>query len=139
MFRYEEYLAKKEGLNFRNEQWQKIWAESSSKSIEHIWPQSKAPDNVKHTLGNLMLLPPNLNSKLRDKPPKEKREAYRKTGLLIAEEVASVSKALVTKDRQGTGKRNFEMGSRRVGRLKISHMDFRTADIFFDSLASLDW
>ena len=90
MFRYEEYLSEKEGLNFRNEQWQKIWAESSSKSIEHIWPQSKAPDNVKHTLGNLVLLPPNLNSKLRDKPPKEKREAYRQTGLLIAGKVASV-------------------------------------------------
>ena len=90
MFRYEEYLAEKEGLNFKNEQWQKIWAESSSKSIEHIWPQSKAPDNVKHTLGNLMLLPPNLNSKLRDKPPKEKRKAYRQTGLLIAGKVASV-------------------------------------------------
>ena len=92
MSRYEEYLAKEDDLNFKNEQWEKIWAESPSKSIEHIWPQSKAPDNVKHTLGNLMLLPPNLNSKLRDKPPKEKREAYRQTGLLIAEKVASVSR-----------------------------------------------
>ena len=92
MFRYEEYLAKEEGLNFRNEQWEKIWAESSSKSIEHIWPQSKAPDDVKHTLGNLMLLPLNLNSALQDKSPKEKRDAYLKTGLLIAGKVASVSK-----------------------------------------------
>ena len=92
MFRYEEYLAKKEGNNFENEQWEKIWAVSPSKSIEHIIPQSKASDDVKHALGNLMILPPNLNSKLQDKQPRQKFEAYRKTGLLTAIEVASTNK-----------------------------------------------
>ena len=88
MFRYEENLAREQGLNFRNEQWKKIWLESASRSIEHIWAQSKAPKDVKHRIGNLVLLPPPLNSALQDKNPKEKAEAYRRTGLLIAEEVA---------------------------------------------------
>jgi len=39
-------------------------------------------------LGNLLILLPNLNSTLQDDSPKDKTEAYRKTGLLIAGEVA---------------------------------------------------
>tara|TARA_R110001606_G_scaffold399293_1_gene583869 strand:+ start:37 stop:1218 length:1182 start_codon:yes stop_codon:yes gene_type:complete len=88
-FRYEEYLSNSKGLNFKNEQWRKIWMESPSKSIEHIWPKSKAPDDVKHNLGNLMLLPPNLNAKLQAISPKEKKEPYRQTGLLLADEVCT--------------------------------------------------
>ena len=89
MFRYEEHLTKKQGLNLKNEQWEKIWMESPAKSIEHIWAQSKAPDDVKHSLGNLMLLLPGSNSRLQDQSPKDKSEEYRKTGLLIAGEVAT--------------------------------------------------
>ena len=37
-----------------------------------------------------MLLPPKLNSALQDKPAKGKATDYRKTGLLIAGEVADV-------------------------------------------------
>ena len=37
-----------------------------------------------------MLLPPKLNSKLRNNRPKEKVDAYRKTGLLIAGQVADM-------------------------------------------------
>ena len=90
MFRYEEYLSKKEGNNFKNEQWERIWEASPSRSIEHIIPQSTASDGIKHALGNLMILPPNLNSKLQDKPPSKKLKSYRETGLLAAIEVASV-------------------------------------------------
>jgi hypothetical protein len=90
MFRYEEHLSKKQKLNFSNEQWEKIWMVSPSDSIEHIWAKSIAPDETKHRLGNLVLLPPNLNSKLQNKTPEEKAEAYRKTGLLIAGEVADI-------------------------------------------------
>ncbi len=89
MFRYEEYLTKKQGLNLENEQWEKIWMESPAKSIEHIWAQSKASDDVKHSLGNLMILPLGFNSQLQDRSPKDKSEEYRKTGLLIAGEVAT--------------------------------------------------
>ena len=90
MFRYEEHLTRKEGQNFQNEQWERIWEASPSRSIEHIVPQSRASDDIRHTLGNLMILPPNLNSRLQDKPPRQKLEAYRQTGLLCAIEVASM-------------------------------------------------
>jgi len=90
MFRYEEYLAKKQKLNFSNEQWEKIWMVSPADSIEHIWPKSKAPEKSKHRLGNLVLLPPRLNSKLQANNPKKKASAYLQTGLLIAGEVANI-------------------------------------------------
>ena len=82
MFRYEEHLAREQKLNFSNEQWEKIWMVSASDSIEHIWPQSRAPDKHRHRLGNLVMLPPGLNSKLRADRPKDKLVAYRQTGLL---------------------------------------------------------
>ena len=88
MFRYEEHLAAEQGLNFSNEQWEKIWMVSPSESIEHIWAKSVAPEKFRHRLGNLVLLPPKLNSKLQANPPKEKADAYRKTGLLIAVQLA---------------------------------------------------
>jgi len=87
-FRYEEYLSIKGGQNFSNEQWERIWLSNASDSIEHIWAQSKAPLKQMHRLGNFVLLPPKLNSKLQDKPPRQKRDAYTKTGMLIAQQVA---------------------------------------------------
>ena len=94
LFRYEEHLAKKEGQNFENEQWNHIWESTAARSIEHIRAQSRwgsEPDLTKmHSLGNLMMLPPGLNSKLQDKPPKAKAAAYVKTGLLAAQEVADL-------------------------------------------------
>ena len=39
-----------------------------------------------------MILPLDLNKKLQDKPPSKKLKRYRKTGLLTAIEVASVSR-----------------------------------------------
>lgn len=90
LFRYEEFLAQQQNMNYRNEQWNKIWLQSPAQSIEHIWPQSRAPEDIRHTIGNLLLLPPRLNSTLQDRRPKKKAEAYRKTGLLIAEEVAQL-------------------------------------------------
>ena len=93
--RYEEHLAEKRGQRFSNEQWSRIWEESAANSIEHILPQSKGSQfkwkqgsSFVHTLGNLLLLPPRLNSKLRDKDPEAKVDAYQRTGLLIAGDVA---------------------------------------------------
>ena len=93
--RYEEYLAKSAGQNFDNEQWNHIWESSVASSVEHVHPQSQSNDDETnpaevHRLGNLLLLPPGLNSKLQDKPPSEKADAYVKTGLLIAQEVADL-------------------------------------------------
>ncbi len=84
---YEEHLAQEAGLNFDNEQWNRIWAASAADSIEHILPQSSGASHM-HWLGNLMILPPKLNAKLQDKSPRVKARAYRKTGLLAAQDVA---------------------------------------------------
>jgi hypothetical protein len=89
-FRYEEYLARKADQNFSNEQWERIWTASTSDSIEHIWAQSKAPEEHVHRLGNLMFLPPRLNSRLQDLDPGKKVEEYRKTGLLINDELVGL-------------------------------------------------
>ena len=88
--RYEEHLAEQRGQTFDNEQWNRIWQESAANSIEHILPQSKGSQSgiFVHRLGNLLLLPPRLNSTLGDKDPKEKADDYRQTGLLSAGDVA---------------------------------------------------
>lgn len=88
LFRYEEHLAKSQKFNFSNEQWERIWMVSPTDSIEHIWAKSKAPNKHRHRIGNLVLLPPKLNSKLQALDPSNKADSYRKTGLLIAGEVA---------------------------------------------------
>jgi hypothetical protein len=89
-YRYEEYLARKAGQNFNNEQWNRIWEASAADSIEHILAQSAESNDWVHCLGNLLILPPKLNSKLGAKRPAEKAEDYRKTGLLVAQEVVDV-------------------------------------------------
>ena len=98
MYRREEYLVRKKqkerrsGVRHkeRDNNWSAIWAAKSSRSIEHIFPQKTAPNDFKHRLGNLMLLPPEVNSGLQVTPPMDKRQAYRDTGLLIADEVAGL-------------------------------------------------
>ncbi len=86
-FRYEEHLAREAGQNFDNEQWNRIWESSAADSIEHIQPNSTGYSYV-HRLGNLMILPPKLNSKLGNKRPKDKASEYTQTGFLIAQDVA---------------------------------------------------
>ena len=89
MFRREQYLSTKAGQVFDNEQWSRIWASSSSDSIEHILPVSSEKTYI-HWLGNLVLLPPKLNSSLKDKSPTKKVKEYFQTGLLIAQDVANM-------------------------------------------------
>lgn len=93
MHRYEEHLARSSGQNFNNEQWNRIWESSTASSIEHIRPQDwwksrKRENDVQrmHGLGNLLILPPSLNSKLQALNPTDKAEEYIKTGLLVARE-----------------------------------------------------
>lgn len=86
MYRREEFLSKNAGQVFSNEQWNRIWAAETVDSIEHILPQNADEDGISHRLGNLMLLPPKLNSGLQAAPVKKKLDAYRRTGLLIADE-----------------------------------------------------
>ena len=92
-FRYEEHLASVAGHALNQSQWNKIWADEPSKSIEHIRPRSKGSEDPSttgifvHRLGNLMMLPPGVNSKLKDKEPKDKASSYNSCGLLLAIQV----------------------------------------------------
>lgn len=92
LYRYEEHLAREAGEEVDNKHWDRVWAKNADVSIEHIRPQSKAPSDIKHTLGNLMLLPPRRNAKLGDKSPSKKAESYVATGFLHAKEVADMLK-----------------------------------------------
>jgi len=87
MYRYEEYLARKSGQKLNESQWNRIWITEPAKSIEHIKPQSSGVA-YRHHLGNLMMLPPGVNSSLQDLDPAKKQEKYRASGLLSSIEVA---------------------------------------------------
>ena len=90
LFRYEEHLARELRKAVDNIHWEPVWSNSASLSIEHIRPQSEAPEDIKHTLGNLMLLPPGRNAQLGNKPPRDKVVSYRETGFYHAGEVAEM-------------------------------------------------
>lgn len=99
LYRYEEHLAEQRGVRLNNRQWQSIWDDSASNTIEHIFPQSSGSsmpldpgqdDVFVHRLGNLMLLPPDDNSRAGGQEPKAKIDVYRGTSLLLAEEVADL-------------------------------------------------
>jgi hypothetical protein len=91
LYRYDEFLAQKAGQKLNESQWNKVWADEPSKSIEHIKPQSSGLSYVHH-LGNLTLLPPGTNSKLKDKDPRDKATTYETCGLLGTVEVARLVK-----------------------------------------------
>jgi hypothetical protein len=96
LYRYEEYLAQKAGQKVNEGMWNRIWECDPSKSIEHIFPQSRGSDNPTtsglyvHRLGNLLMLPPGVNSKLSNLLPNQKAETYAKQGLLQAIEVSKL-------------------------------------------------
>lgn len=91
LFRYDEHLSKTAGENLNNTQWNKIWTADPSKSIEHIVPQSDDPTFKDH-LGNLVMLPPGVNSSLQDDPPASKAAAYIECGL---KETAAVGRTII--------------------------------------------
>lgn len=80
LFRFDEHLARQAGEVISPLQWNKIWEMEPSKSIEHISPQSDGEIYV-HCLGNLTMLPPGVNSSLKDKPPQEKANTYMACGI----------------------------------------------------------
>jgi Protein of unknown function DUF262/Protein of unknown function (DUF1524) len=88
-YRYDEYLAVKAGEKLNEYQWNKIWMEEPAKSVEHIKPQSSGVSYMHH-LGNLMMLPPGVNSKLRDDDASSKAKTYQTCGLLSSIEVAKL-------------------------------------------------
>lgn len=94
LYRYDEYLANAKGQKINESEWNKIWQHEPSKSIEHIKPQSTGVAYL-HRLGNLTVLPPGVNSSLKDKDPHQKKETYKTYGLLGTVEVAR----LIEKDK----------------------------------------
>jgi hypothetical protein len=88
-YRYDEYLARKAGHNLNENQWNKIWEVEPSRSVEHIKPQSSRVSYIHH-LGNLMMLPPGVNSRLKGNDPEKKAETYKTCGLLSSIEVAKL-------------------------------------------------
>ena len=86
LYRYEEHLSEKVGQKITNDQWNRIWKDSASNTIEHILPQ-KSGNKYVHSLGNMFLLPSGINAKLRDAPPVDKLEEYRKTGFTMANDI----------------------------------------------------
>lgn len=102
MFRYEEHLAEGANQAFSNEQWERIWTVSPAQSIEHVHPQTPTlggpwkgalgrgrgqKEAHVNRLGNLVLLPPGMNSKVGNREFSFKKTAYRETGLLLLGEV----------------------------------------------------
>ncbi|MET3518853.1 DUF262 domain-containing protein [Mesorhizobium abyssinicae] len=86
LFRYEEHLCRAAGERINKGQWNKIWMEDPSKSVEHIQPQSSNLGYV-HNIGNLIMLPPGLNAALGAKKPQDKANDYIVSGLRQASNV----------------------------------------------------
>lgn len=86
LFRYDEYLSAAAGTPMSTTEWNKIWTDDPARSVEHIQPQSSDASYVHH-LGNLTMLPPKVNSSLKDRPPIEKAAVYRACGLIATRAV----------------------------------------------------
>jgi hypothetical protein len=100
--RYEEWLCRERGMKkFTDPIWEQIWKAAATDSIEHIRPENKeAPGwqgkmgrgknqfekNV-HRIGNLVLLPPGMNSSIGQKSFNDKKEAYKTFGLQMLQEI----------------------------------------------------
>lgn len=103
LWRYEEYLASAQGSGVNKELREAIWAARSAvETIEHIFPQTpedggpwenklKENENLErhiYRIGNLLLLPPGLNSEAGRKGFSEKKIVYKKAeGLRIVREI----------------------------------------------------
>ena len=91
LYCYEKYLKKNNDYVTETPEhverlWDSIFNMTPAQSIEHILPKKHGKPYV-HWLGNLFLLSPRTNSRLRALPPKDKREYYNNTGFLMANEI----------------------------------------------------
>jgi len=92
-FRYEEYLSKTNGTQLNQILWNEIWESNPNNTIEHILPQDKTNSGwshiaetkhkeLLHSIGNLCLLSPPLNSEASNKCFEDKKEVYKKADLM---------------------------------------------------------
>lgn len=100
LYRYEEYLATEAGETISEDVWEKIWSGTPATTIEHIHPKTftdkwkgkigdsqEQIDEVVNGIGNLILLPPGINSKAGQKTFAEKKEIYKSYHLLMLNEI----------------------------------------------------
>ncbi len=100
LYRYEEYLCQEQGSEISKEIWAQIWSKAASTTIEHIHPKSPSKNWVgkigrgrnqleknANRIGNLILLPPHINSQAGQKSFAEKRKIYKSNFLRMHEEV----------------------------------------------------
>lgn len=99
LYRYEEYLVKQQNSQINKDLWEQIWHNSPSTTIEHIHPQTvslpwegklgRVTQIEKHVnrLGNLLILPPNINSKAQNKGFKDKKAIYKQNYLRMMDEI----------------------------------------------------
>ncbi len=104
LFRYEEHLSKECGGSISMEEWEKVWNASPSRTIEHIHPQIPSDEwhgkfgtkkdyiaRQTQRLGNLILLPPGVNSTASNKGFVEKKVLYEKhRHLKLIDEILSL-------------------------------------------------
>lgn len=104
LYRYEEYLAAKAGEKVSEDIWEKIWSATPATTIEHIHPKTYTDkwkgkignsqediDEVVNRIGNLILLPPGINSKAGQKTFEEKKEVYKSYHLLMLNKIVGLS------------------------------------------------
>lgn len=97
-YKYERYLCDKYNQSLRKDIWENIWDCSVKDSIEHIYPQNesiewkgkvlKRKEFHANRLGNLVILPLKLNSKLQNSGFNIKKQEYKQTALYSAREIS---------------------------------------------------
>jgi Protein of unknown function DUF262/Protein of unknown function (DUF1524) len=95
LYRYEEHLADEAGSQLAKDVWNKIWSASAAKTIEHIFPQNPGhewPERLDdpaavHWLGNLLLLPPDLNRRASNHSFAQKKKLYENNRLHMMDSV----------------------------------------------------
>jgi hypothetical protein len=103
LFRYEEHLAAEQKSKVSEEMWNQIWTTTAAKTIEHIYPQAGGKEwvgklgmgpNSRHInrIGNLLILPPGINSEAGQKGFSEKKLIYKKNYLRMMDEVLEKQK-----------------------------------------------
>lgn len=100
-YKYEKFLSERnDNRQIKERYWKEIWNKDLNSTIEHICPRSfknewQETDIRKedvNRLGNLTILPPEDNKKASDKNFKEKKKIYKRSSLLINEEILNKRK-----------------------------------------------
>jgi hypothetical protein len=96
-YQYEQYLSEKKRYAINQNVWNDIWKLTGKESIEHIMPQnrnasdwqhiSKQHQKLLHSIGNLSLLTPPLNSEAGDKDFKHKKSVYEKANINLFKDI----------------------------------------------------